>query len=272
MTKNIIEFAGYSICIETITPAIAAKMLLKNSCNRAVRPGIVSAYSTDMENGNWLQKPVPICVMPDGSIGNGQHTLLAIVKSGTTQTLLVARNVSPDIISVMDIGAKRSINDVAHFLQLDVDQRRIAVARAVESGLELRPQTRSFAYLYDVYLFHQEAVEFAVGLVKAKKRGMAAPVISVLAKAWYTKDRSRLQEFARIFLSGEIAGPEDTAALRLRDAAQKLGAGYSQRLDLYQKTMTALDAFLKRQPLQKIYASTRDLFPSPTMDNQRKAA
>jgi hypothetical protein len=100
--------------IETITPTKAKKMLELNTCNRNVRPGRVNEYANEMTAGRWMETGQGIVFLEDGSVGDGQHRLLAIIQSGVTIKLPVARGVKMQAMGGIDVGAKRTVADHMH--------------------------------------------------------------------------------------------------------------------------------------------------------------
>ena len=88
----------YSTAIEIITPEIASKYLEKNTNNyRNVRQDRVSAYALEMKNGNWKNNGEAIVFGTDGVLKNGQHRLMACVKSNTPFETLVIRGCDESI-------------------------------------------------------------------------------------------------------------------------------------------------------------------------------
>jgi hypothetical protein len=102
------------IKIETITPAKAAELLEANTCNRTIRMAKVAEYANEMAAGRWAESGQGIIMLDDGSLGDGQHRLLAVIKSGVTITIPVVYDVSLDAMGAIDVGAKRSIADYMH--------------------------------------------------------------------------------------------------------------------------------------------------------------
>jgi hypothetical protein len=96
-----------------ITPEMAKAMLEHNKGNRPVKSSVVVTYARDMQKGNWKTDYNPIAFATDGTLKNGQHRLAAIIKSGVTVSMLVARDVDDE--AMYDIGANRSTPDVLHF-------------------------------------------------------------------------------------------------------------------------------------------------------------
>lgn len=99
--------------IEQITPQRAAEYLEKNDRNRSVRPTQIEKYAQDMRAGRWCgQTAEPIKFNCDGTLLDGQHRLMACVKTGVTITATVARGVPHSAMTYMDAGEARDAGDV----------------------------------------------------------------------------------------------------------------------------------------------------------------
>lgn len=79
--------------------------------NRTVSIANVDRYARDMSNDKWLFTGDPIRIDKDGFVRDGQHRLLAIVRSGVSLYMTVMRNVDPSMQMVLDIGRSRSPRD-----------------------------------------------------------------------------------------------------------------------------------------------------------------
>jgi hypothetical protein len=96
-----------------VTPKLAKELLLKNNSNRRVSDVRVDLYAEDMRNGRWKEKTAEfIKIAEDGDVLDGQHRLLAIIKSGTCVNLQIAYGVSKSVFDVLDTGKIRSSADV----------------------------------------------------------------------------------------------------------------------------------------------------------------
>lgn len=103
-----------SAAIETITPAIAADLLNRNTHNRRLSESFVDLYCEDIANGRWSMNGEAIKIAEDGTLLDGQHRLAAIVKANTDVTTLVVRGLPIETQGTMDIGRKRAVRDVLH--------------------------------------------------------------------------------------------------------------------------------------------------------------
>lgn len=100
----------------TVTPALAAEILLGNSCNRPLRAGRVKTYVHDMHMGAFDGRAVHIYIDSDGLLLNGQHTLTAIVQSGLPlHDVLIERGVDASVMDHLDRGLSRNLKDALSF-------------------------------------------------------------------------------------------------------------------------------------------------------------
>jgi hypothetical protein len=96
-----------------ITPKLAKELLSKNNSNRRVSDTTVSLYANDMRDGRWKENTAEfIKIAEDGDILDGQHRLLAIIKSDTCVNFQVAYGVCKSVFDVLDTGKVRSSADV----------------------------------------------------------------------------------------------------------------------------------------------------------------
>ena len=266
---NQIKYGQMIISIELVNPTIAKRWLEQNTNNRRLRRESVNKYARDMSAGDWHRKPVAICFDDSGLLGNGQHTLNAIIESGTSQELLIARNVPRKSIALMDIGLKRTFADVAHFIGENYDSRRGAVARTAAWGVNW--EQKSFDEVFDAYREHKEVIDFVCDR-SPKKVGYSAAVLAVCARAMYTHDASKVERFLDILTTGLVDDLSESAAVRLRDFLRTRGIhGRAGQNEVFRKTTSALAAFLRGEPLAKIYGTGEDLFPLP-QQLERKVA
>lgn len=124
--------AGPTYDVEDIDPVAAKELLVGNTHNRSLRWRVVDMYAEDMRAGNWQENGESIKITPDGTVVDGQHRLHAIVDSGTTQRMLVIRNLPMETQTVIDTGAKRTFADVLKLRGEPHYNTVAAVARRVD--------------------------------------------------------------------------------------------------------------------------------------------
>jgi hypothetical protein len=122
------------ITIEQITPAAAAALLGLNQGNRAIRRARVEQSAREMADGRWQTTYEAIAVTTDGRLLNGQHRLLAIVRSGVTVPMAIARDVDPEMYRVIDSGLVRQAADR---LGVKGARTKAAIARMYDAYLRV---------------------------------------------------------------------------------------------------------------------------------------
>lgn len=79
-----------------------------------IRTSDVAAYARDMASGKWQVTGEAVKFDRAGNLIDGQHRMLAVVRSGATVQLFVVHGLSPVAQSVMDSGLKRAASDALH--------------------------------------------------------------------------------------------------------------------------------------------------------------
>ncbi len=95
------------------TPEQAKKLLEKNSMNRPPRQKVVDFYAKEMVDGNWqADTGETIKFAKSGKLLDGQHRLLAVIKSGIGQWFHFVHGLDENTFKVLDTGAKRSTGNI----------------------------------------------------------------------------------------------------------------------------------------------------------------
>jgi hypothetical protein len=98
--------------VMTITPEIAEALLAKNISNRPLDKDKVRTWLKEMQANRWKLTHQGIAFASDGTLVDGQHRLHAIIENGTTVEMLVFLDCDKDSFDVLDVGKKRSHNDI----------------------------------------------------------------------------------------------------------------------------------------------------------------
>jgi hypothetical protein len=97
---------------QLITPTVAKQYLEANISNRRVKIPVVMQYANDMLNGRWKEDTAEtIKISKTGIVLDGQHRLMAIVKSGVSVFFTVAINLDDSVFDVIDTGSSRNASD-----------------------------------------------------------------------------------------------------------------------------------------------------------------
>lgn len=98
--------------IRCVTPEMAKAWLGQNTNNRTVRGAVVDRYAQAMKEGSWIATHQGIAFDIDGRLVDGQHRLLAIVKSGVSVDMMITFNLDVKAYGGMDQGAARNAADL----------------------------------------------------------------------------------------------------------------------------------------------------------------
>lgn len=110
------ELADVWVDFVRVTPALAEKLLGLNTRNRNVRERTLDSYARDKEAGNWVFNGDTVCFgrhceVLDAILLDGQHRLMAIVKSGVSEWVLVVYGLDTSAQETMDTGIMRQVAD-----------------------------------------------------------------------------------------------------------------------------------------------------------------
>lgn len=99
--------------LKLVNPEIAKVLLDQNVCNRPLRDRHVQNLATDMIAGRWRDNTAEtIKIAKGGRLIDGQHRLNAVIKAKKSIKFMIAYDLNPEIMDVIDSGVKRTASDV----------------------------------------------------------------------------------------------------------------------------------------------------------------
>lgn len=253
-----------SITIMTITPEIAEEMLKRNANNyRAIDKRKVEMYAREMEKGLWEQNYEAIQIDENGNLKNGQHRLLAIIRSGKPQEILVVRGVGKDV-SVFDIGKTRTVGEIAKARGEEVNSSTISAVSVIMNpeGHYGKNEVLDYYKTHDPDLFDTAYLISRRGSNKPvlRKAGIIAAIYCALKMKVATEEQ--LYAFATIANSSV---PDDNtpsyAPLMLRRTIQEgirnesgfIAFGSMLRKPQFEITWQAILGFVKQRKPKRTY-------------------
>ena len=96
----------------TITPEMSAIFLSNNTNNRKVTERNVTAIARALSNNEWALNGETIKFDVDGNVIDGQHRLLACVRTGIPFESYIIKNLPSESFTTIDIGSKRTASDI----------------------------------------------------------------------------------------------------------------------------------------------------------------
>jgi hypothetical protein len=103
---------GIDVEYGTVTPELAERWLEKNTRNRHESGALTAQYGRSMSKDKFLFTGDSVKLSPEGEILDGQHRLLACVKTGKPFDVLVVSNLPPERQHLVDAGRKRTTADM----------------------------------------------------------------------------------------------------------------------------------------------------------------
>ena len=256
--------------IVSVTPALARAWLEQNTNNRSLREDIAHRYARDMADGKWFPSHQGIAFYDDGTLADGQHRLFAITVYNKPVKLSVTVNVPKAAAEMIDQHTPRMAHDAirigggADWVSRDI----VALARVMLSKMGTNPHARSVHELDSYIKKYGDSLLFAHGLGSHRRRFLAhSKVLANYACADIAGvPRDTLIRFAEIMATGEIAGPQENAAIRLREYLLHVGSVAwvgNARIETSKKVQRAISLFAEGKPITKLVLPDHLTYPIP---------
>lgn len=244
-----------------VTPAQAAEWLKNNPRNRKPVQSVVRAIADDITSGEWRLTHQGIAIGTDGTLYDGQHRLMAVVRADIPVEMIVWFDMTEDTLWKIDTGGvgRRKAHHVlkmAEGIEVSglVRSSVIAAWKLVigeplqnQGGSHITPQDLSAAL--EVHRDHAEAVCSVMGqnhdrLCQAPSNG----ALTILHKSWPVETMA----FARLIRDGEQLTKGHPAlalrnylALEYSPHTRRTMSGASVKEQLVDRTFGAFDAYRK---------------------------
>lgn len=95
-----------------LTPALAQRLLDKNTENRRVKSNLVSFIRSQMNSGLWRENGESIIIDKNGIVRDGQHRLIAVIEEGYSYYAVIVTGVNPECFETIDTGKPRGLADI----------------------------------------------------------------------------------------------------------------------------------------------------------------
>lgn len=125
-----------------ITPVLAKEMLEKNIKNRKPSDKHVERLANAMRRGDWKFNGDTISFGQSGNLLDGQHRLLAVIKSGVSISTLVVHGLNDDVFDTKDVGKSRTASDA---LSVHGIKNYATIASGAKLIINLRKHSNPYA-------------------------------------------------------------------------------------------------------------------------------
>lgn len=227
------------ISIERITPEIAEQMLVTNIKNRKAKSKPLNTVKSAINNNEWSLNGEAIIFDKFGKLSDGQHRLMACVKTGRPIDVIVVRGVEEDAQDTIDNGTSRQLSD---YVRIDGYKNYTDVA-AIGKALIRKDDLGICPVLFDnsntkrsikamrryIRNCHDERIEPLIPYVRAvtsKFQHMNIPVLGSLFDEFRKAGDENFAEFvAQLTGKSEACIPVRLLQQRLMDHAKDGGTG-----------------------------------------------
>ena len=252
--------------IVLITPELASKWLQNNLLNRNISQRQVDKIVSEMRAGNWRLTHQGIAFYSDGVLADGQHRLEGIVQSGLSQTMLVTTGLERIDATGIDQHRPRSVVDTIKISRGSdwINKDAVAISRYLlsNSGSKIPTVTE----ICNFAEYNKDSIQFCTSCFTIRRRGLSASTVmaAVVLADMNQADRADLSLFVSILLSGMATSPFQGAAIRLREWLMRAPTRGQADVDAnHLRTQRALQAFINRQPITKLYLPSEPIWILP---------
>lgn len=168
-----------SIGVEKITPEQAGRLVeLSEGTNRKTRESVVRQYASEMERGKWYTTGDPLRFDASGLLRDGRNRMSALKRCDKPLEFLVVEGIDDDAMSVIDTGAKRSLDNYLQIFYKSYVAGAASIVRAkmvLDKGCIHQGQSESNAGIsrsqqVDEYAEYETEYNYAVGVGKEVSR------------------------------------------------------------------------------------------------------
>jgi len=258
--------AGVTAIMIQCTPEIAKLLLELNTSNRKIRLSVVEKYMREMENGEWVSSAQGVGIDSKNVLIDGQHRLMAIVRTGITCPLLVVFGLPTMAQEKTDRHAKRSMFDVMHLCGVGKSRQQVcAAAFLCRSKKATNFSAPADSDVKASLQAHEEGLSFADSIYK-RRGGRSFPTgIMAAFCIGYEICGEKMMVFAEQYVTGTQLSHDDPAYRLLRwssDASFSSAGGTMRQFEAYRKTCYAINAFFAGDKINQLREATEIVAPT----------
>jgi hypothetical protein len=268
MMKTILPMSAVpfnNVFLVNVTPEIARDWLVYNQINRPVKPQIVEEYIRQIESGQWKRTHQGLAFTHEGALLDGQHRLLAVIRTGRTLPMLVTINEPAENYEFVDCGRTRSNLDMLRIGQRDttLDSDHLETLRSFLAGRSCKTRGQwTSSELNKLFQKHCDAICFAVDLFQdCKNKNINDPTVrGVIARAQYHVPKEWLAAFANQLINGSRSDFINELRKNLIDWTNR--REHTKR-EIYQRCEQTLNMFLLKWNHWNFDNNRDECFPIP---------
>lgn len=256
-----------NITVETITPEIASEMLkhLVPDRQRKLSRSVVENYARMMKLGLWKLTHQGIGFDVSGELIDGQHRLHAIVESGATVQMLVARDIEGEhAIDCLDRGEERTVaqqltlrHGFPHGAPVSCLCRKI-LACCLSSQFQ-NPGKFNVSYALSVYEEYADDINFVLSR-RSTEKGFRGSIIQTAAAFAMGTEREKARTFYVDLLQSRIKHDKGDPILVLRKFLEwNHNRAFKSEIHGVKTVLTCMMHYCKGEKMDKVYDSNNGM-------------
>jgi len=245
-----------------VTPAMAEQWLKSNTKNRKPAERTINAYASDMAAGRWELTNQGIAFYETGELADGQHRLMAVIKSRTPVMMMVTYGLSESAINGIDQHKIRAVHDVltmashGQVTSIDVAVTRLCFGYAKSTASIVGESM--LLIIDELRQVDDWMVKTNTKLVGACTR--AAIVLALKAGA----DKEKIRSFTAVLTTGMPNCELDRGVIVLRESllsgATKQRGG-AERVEIVKKVQQAIKNYIDGRVVSRSLTPTEYVYP-----------
>jgi hypothetical protein len=235
-----------------VTPDMARNMLASNPVNRRISERAVTDLSKAILNNDWQITHQGIAFYEDGSLADGQHRLTAVVKANVPVHMMITKGLAKDAAMSIDSGRRRSLIDGVKISGAApwMEAKHINLVPIITHPKRLTDMQK-----LDFLVGMKPYVEFATEAFVSNRRYLTGSIIhaALTMAAYHKEDPEKLKRFARVFLDGIMADPNEKVIILAREYfLSHTNGGDSDKHDKYLKLQRAIQAYCAGENVRRL--------------------
>jgi hypothetical protein len=235
-----------------VTPDMARNMLASNPVNRRISERAVTDLSKAILNNDWQITHQGIAFYEDGSLADGQHRLTAVIKANVPVHMMITKGLAKDAAMSIDSGRRRSLIDGVKISGAApwMEAKHINLVPIITHPKRLTDMQK-----LDFLVGMKPYVEFATEVFVSNRRYLTGSIIhaALTMAAYHKEDPEKLKRFARVFLDGIMADPNEKVIILAREYfLSHTNGGDSDKHDKYLKLQRAIQAYCAGENVRRL--------------------
>lgn len=250
-----------------ITPEMAEKMLGRNVINRSISDRNAATYAKLMKEGNWSLTHQGVAFYEDGTLADGQHRLLGIMRAGVPVEMLVVRGLKKSQAIHIDTHRPRSKIDGIKIGGLNewLTAKQIGMINLLAAPKRLSTEEiLSFADDMEVHILAASEC-----FVTNRRHLNPSVILGALMLAHFYGERiSKLRRFSEVLLSGVSESPEERVIILAREAFMRnTNNGETDKIEKLWKTQKAIHSFCRGESVTRLFLPKEPVYPYKELFN-----